>query len=64
MDFADIICSDLAIELFKNTEINEHAIELLDSKQPPYYGLIYAINPVELETLKAYIKTYLKTRFI
>lgn len=27
-------------------------------------GLIYAVSPIELETLKAYIKTHLITRFI
>ncbi len=51
------------MELSKNTRMNEHAIELIDGKQPPY-GPIYALSPVELETLKAYIKTYLKTGFI
>ena len=43
--------------------MNEYAIELIDSKQP-LYGPIYALSPVELEVLKAYIKTYSKTGFI
>ncbi len=43
--------------------MNEHAIELIEGKQPPY-GPIHALNPVELETLKIYIETHLKTRFI
>ncbi len=51
------------MELPGNTGINKHAIELIEEKQPPY-GLIYALSPVELETLKAYIETHLKTRFI
>ena len=51
------------MELLKNTGINEQAIELVEGKQPPY-GPIYSLGPVELEMLKAYIKTHLKTRFI
>ncbi len=43
--------------------MNEHAIELIKWKQPPY-GPIYALSSVELETLKVYIETHLKTRFI
>ncbi len=62
-DYADVFSSDLAMELPENTEMNEHAIKLIKGKQPPY-GLIYALSLVKLETLKAYIKTHLKTRFI
>ncbi len=51
------------MELPKNTRINEHAIELIEGKQLPY-GPIYALSPVELETLKTYIETPLKTGFI
>ena len=51
------------MELLKNTEMNEHTIELIDSKQLSY-GLIYIFSLMELETLKVYIKTYLKTGFI
>ncbi len=51
------------MELLENTGLNEHAIELVEGKQPPY-GPIYALSPVKLETLKTYIKTYLKTGFI
>ena len=40
--------------------MNEHAIELVEGKQPPY-GPIYSLGPVKLETLKTYIKTRLKT---
>ncbi len=62
-DYADVFSSDLAMELPENTSMNEHTIELIEGKQPPY-GPIYALSPVELETLKTYIKTYLKTGFI
>ena len=49
--------------LLECTKLNEHAINLKDSKQPPY-GPIYSLGPVELETLKTYIETHLKTGFI
>ena len=51
------------MELHQNTDINEHAIELIEGKQPPY-RLIDSLGLVELETLKAYIETHLKTGFI
>ena len=62
-DYADVFSSNLAMELPKNTGINEYAIELQDGRQPSY-GPIYSLGLVELETLKTYIKTYLKTGFI
>ena len=46
------------MELSENTGINKHAIKLVEGKQLPY-GPIYDLGPVELETLKAYIKPYL-----
>ena len=51
------------MELPDNTGMNKHVIELCESKQPAY-GPIYSLSPVELETLKTYIKTHLKTWFI
>lgn len=54
---------NLVMELPENTSINEYAIELKKSKQLPYRP-IYSLKLVELETLKTYIETYLKTRFI
>ena len=62
-DYINTFLFDLAIELSKNIGINKYAIELQDSKQPPYRS-IYSLGPVKLETLKTYIKTYLKTGFI
>ena len=50
------------IELPENTSIKKYAIKLQDDKQPSYWP-IYSLTPVELETLKAYIETYLKTGF-
>lgn len=51
------------MKLLKNTSINKHAIQLIEGKQP-LYGPIHTLNLVELESLKTYIKTYLKTRCI
>ncbi len=62
-DYTDIFSSDLAIKLPENTSMNKHAIKLIKRKQPPY-GPIYTLSLVELEVLKIYIKTYLKTGFI
>ncbi len=56
-DYADVFSLDLAMELPENTGMNKHAIELIDKKQPPY-ELSYTLSPVELETLKTYIKTH------
>ena len=62
-DFADVFSPDLASELPEHTGINNHAIELVEGQQPPY-GPIYSLEPVELETLKAYIETNLANGFI
>ena len=62
-DFANVFSEEKALVLLERTELNEYAIDLEDGKQPPY-GSIYSLGPVELETLKTYIKTHLKTRFI
>ena len=43
--------------------MNEHAIELEKSKQP-LFGPIYSLGPIELETLKTYIKINLANGFI
>ncbi len=62
-DFADVFSPKLATELPEYTGINDHAIELVDDRQLPY-GPIYNLGPVELETLKAYIKNNLASGFI
>ena len=62
-DYADIFLRDLTIKLPKNTGINEHAIKLIEGKQP-LCGPIYALSLIELETLKAYIETFQKIGFI
>ena len=62
-DFADVFSKKSVEVLPERTGINEHAIELQDGKQPPY-GPIYSLGPVELKTLKTYIKTNLANGFI
>ena len=51
------------MELPDNNGMNEHLIELIENKQPPYRS-VYCLSPVEPETLKIYIETHLKTEFI
>ena len=63
VNFADIFYLDLKSELPKHTWINDYTIELVDSQQPSY-GPIYSLEPVVLETLKAYIETNLANSFI
>ena len=62
-DFVNIFLEEKALVLLEQTEFNQHVIELEESKQP-LYGPIYSLGPVELKTLKIYIKTHLKTEFI
>ena len=50
-------------ELSKHTKMNNHTIKLEEDKQSPF-GPIYSLEPVELETLKIYIKTKLANGFI
>ena len=54
---------DYAAELSENTKINEYAIKLEKDKQP-LFGPIYSLRPIELKTLKTYIKTNLANGFI
>lgn len=44
-DFADIFFPNPAVKLSEYTKINNHAIDLIDSKQP-FYGLIYGFGQV------------------
>ena len=62
-DFSNVFSSESAAELPEYTGINNHPIDLLDNKQPPY-GPIYSLELVELETLKTYIKANLANGFI
>ena len=51
------------MKLPRNIAMNKYAIELIEGKQSPYKP-IYALSPMELEILKTYIETHLKTGFI
>ena len=62
-DYSDVFLAENVVELPENTEMNEHAIKLVEGKQLPF-GPIYSLGPVELETLKTYIKTNLTNGFI
>ena len=62
-DYTNVFSPDSATELPEHTGINNHPINLIDDKQPPY-GPIYSLGPVELETLKTYIETNLANGFI
>ena len=61
-DFVDVFSPKLVSEL-PEYEINNYIIELKDDCQTQY-GLFYSLEPVELETLKAYIKNNLANGFI
>ena len=62
-DFLNVFLEKKASILPKVTKLNQHAIELKESQQPPY-GSIYSLDPVEFETLKTYIKINLANGFI
>ena len=62
-DFANVFLKESTEVLTERTEINEHAIEQENGKQPPY-GPIYSLGPVELKTLKTYIEINLANGFI
>lgn len=51
------------MDLSKDIGINGYTIKLIKEKQL-FYEPIYTLNLVKLETLKIYLKTYLKTGFI
>ena len=62
-DFANVFLKKKALVLPDRTKLNKHTINLKNSKQLSYRP-IYSLGPGKLETLKTYIKTHLKTRFI
>lgn len=62
-DFADFFSEEKTWELSKQTKLNKHAIELENYKQL-LYKPTYSLEPIELERLKTYIETHLKTGFI
>ena len=62
-NYSNVFSAENAVELIENTRINEYIIKLKEDKQP-LFGLIYSLEPVELEIFKIYIKTNLANSFI
>ena len=62
-DYNNIFSAENATKLPENTGSNKHAIKLEEDKQL-LFGLIYSLGPVELVTLKTYIKINLVNGFI
>ena len=62
-DYSNIFSAKNAAELLKNIGINEYVIKLEENKQPSFVP-IYSLEPVELETLKTYIKINLANDLI
>ena len=62
-NFADVFSPDLAVELPKQTGINDYAIKLVNGQHLSYRP-IYSLKPIELEILKAYIEINLANGFI
>ena len=63
LDFANIFSKKKVLILPDYAELNEYIINLDNTKQLSY-GPIYSLGLLELETLKTYIETHLKTGFI
>lgn len=62
-DYTDIFLSEFTVEIPEYISINDYSIKLKENKQP-LYSIIYSLRPLELETLKAYIKINLTNSFI
>lgn len=62
-NFSNIFSKEKALVLLEQIKFNKHAIKLQNSNQL-LYEPIYSLGPIELEILKTYIKTHLKTGFI
>ena len=62
-NYSNVFSVEYVVEFPENTRMNEYAIKLKKGKQP-LFGPIYSLEPVELDTLKTYIKTNLANGFI
>lgn len=62
-DFLDFFLEKEISILPKITNFNNNVIELEDGKQSPYKP-IYSLRLIKRKTLKIYIETHLRTRFI
>ena len=63
LDYTNVFLKEITLVLPRRINFNKYAIKLKNGKQPSYRP-IYSLEPMELETLKTYIKTHLKTGFI
>ena len=61
--FSNVFSKKSAKVLSEHTKIKKYVIQLEEGKQPLYRS-IYSLGPVELKTLKTYIKTNLANGFI
>ena len=62
-NYNNVFSAENAAELPDNLGMNEYTIKLKEGKQP-LFGPIYSLGPVELETLRTYIKTNLTNSVI
>lgn len=62
-DYTNVFSLDSAAKLAKHIGINNHLMNLINDKQPPY-GLINSLELVELKMLKTYIENNLANGFI
>lgn len=61
-EFTDVFSDENAAELPEHGP-HDHAIDLVEGKQPPY-GPIYSLSETELTVLRAYLDTHLANGFI
>ena len=62
-NYSNVFSAENAAKFPENTGINKYAIKLKKGKQQ-LFGPIYSLGPVELKTLKIYIKIDLANGFI
>ena len=62
-DYSNIFSAEYTVESPENIGMNEYTIAIEKGKQLSF-GPIYSLEPLELETLKTYIKTNLAISFI
>lgn len=62
-NFPEVFLKQKVLVLPEQIKLNKHAIKPENNKWP-LYEPIYNLREIELKTLRAYIKTYLKTGFI
>ena len=62
-DYSNVFLVKNATKLPKNIRMNKHVIKLKEIKQP-FFRPIYSLGPIELKTLKIYIKINLANSFI